>query len=281
MTEGGRKWLVGCGIGCFLLVALVVGLVAAGFFGARKVVRDFEAAEEISREVTERFGAIGDFIPAADGAIPPPRVETFLDIRNTTASERQSLEASIDKLSRGVEGRPDGFVGTVRSALGLLPLVARFMASRNSALLEAGMGRGEYLYYYAVAYYAWLDFEVQDGPPFLLVNEGHGSGIQIDDDHAVLARRGEIIRGRLNRQLLPVLKNQLAILDETTTTEKALSWREQLQAEVTAMDADPSRLPWQNGVPDVIAGSLEPFRAKLEESYSPLCNPIEVGVEEN
>ena len=26
MTEGSRKWLVGCGIGCFLLVVLIVGL---------------------------------------------------------------------------------------------------------------------------------------------------------------------------------------------------------------------------------------------------------------
>jgi hypothetical protein len=262
-------------------MTLVVGLVAAGFFGARKVVRDFEAVEEISQEVTERFGSIGDFVPAADGAIPPHRIEVFLEIRDLTASERQGLEASIDQLSRGVEGRPDGVVGTLRSALGLLPQMARFMASRNSALLEAEMGRGEYLYYYATIYYAWLDFEADDGPPFLLVNAGHGSGIQIDDDEAVLARRGKIIRGRLNRNLMPVLKNQLAIFDETKATEKALAWRTQLQAEVAALEADPTRLPWQNGVPNVIAGSLEPFRAELEESYSPLCNPIEVGVEDN
>jgi hypothetical protein len=263
------------------MLALVVGLVGAGFFGARRVVRDFEAAEEISREVTERFGAIGDFIPAADGAIPPHRIAVFLDIRNATASERENLEGSINQLSRGVEGRPDGIVGTIRSALGLLPLMAQFMASRNSALLEAEMGRGEYLYYYAVVYFAWLEFDVDDGPPFLLVNEGHGSGIQIDDDRAVLARRREIISSLLNRQLLPVLKNQISIIDETTMTEKALSWRTNLQAEVAAMEADSTRLPWQNGVPDAVVETLEPFRVQLENSYSPLCNPIEVGVEEN
>lgn len=281
MTEGGRKWLVGCGIGCFLLVVLIVGLVGAGFFGARKVVRDFEAAEKIGREVTGRFGATGDFVPATDGAIPPQRIEVFLEIRDMTASERENLEASIRQLSQGVEGRPDGFVDTVRSAFGLLPLMARFLASRNSALLEAGMGRGEYLYYYAVIYFAWLDFDVDDGPPFLLVNEGDGAGIQIDDDHAVLARRREIISGRLNRQLLPVLKNQLATLDASMTTEKTLSWRTQLQTEVAAMEADSTRLPWQDGVPAVVVEAIQSYRAELEARYSPLCNPIEVGVEED
>ena len=105
-------------------------------------------------------------------------------------------------------------------------------------------------------------------------NKGHGQFMRKRRKHDIGA-----ITYFLNRQLLPVMKNQISILDETTTTEKTLSWRTQLQAEVAAMEADSTRLPWQNGVPTVMVETIEPYRVQLEESYSALCNPIEVGVE--
>jgi hypothetical protein len=44
------------------------------------------------------------------------------------------------------------------------------------------------------------------------------------------------------------------------------------------METDANRIPWEDGLPDVIANSLEPFRERLEQGYSVMCNALEVGV---
>jgi len=40
--------------------------------------------------------------------------------------------------------------------LGIIPLMAEFVKTRNQALLDAGMGMGEYYFIYVVVYYPWL-----------------------------------------------------------------------------------------------------------------------------
>jgi len=275
MTGSNSKWLVGCCIGC---AVLIMGSAAVGYFGVRKVVREFDTAETVGREVSSRFGEGEDFTPSADGTIAPERIEVFLEIRETTAPERAELEASLGRLAKGAEGSPDGVIGTIRSALGMLPKMARYIGRRNQIFLDRGMGPGEYLYLYSVAYFSWLGHPSEDGPPFMLVEEEGQAGVRAGDNEAVLAQRGENIRRLLNRQLLPVLENQLAALGLAEETDPDGGWREALVGEVAAMEADPLRLPWQDGVPEVIRGSLEPYRERFEKSYSALCNPVEVGI---
>ena len=275
MAGSSSKWLVGCG---FVCAVLIVGLGAVGYFGVRNLVREFDAAESVGREVSSRFGEVEDFTPSADGTIAPERIEAFLEIREVTAPERAELEASLGRLAKGAEGSPDGVIGTIRSALGMLPLMARYIGRRNHIFLDRGMGPGEYLYLYSVAYYSWLGHPPEDGPPFMLVEETGQAGMRAGDNEAVLAQRGENIRRLLNRQLLPVLENQLAALEGAEETDPGGGWREALASEVAAMEADPSRLPWQDGAPEVIRGSLEPYRERIEIAYSALCNPVEVGI---
>jgi hypothetical protein len=54
-------------------------------------------------------------------------------------------------------------------------------------------------------------------------------------------------------------------------------WREALSEEVAAMEDEDLRLPWEEGLPAVIEASLEPYRERLSESYSALCNPLETN----
>ena len=46
-----------------------------------------------------------------------------------------------------------------------------------------------------------------------------------------------------------------------------------------AMLADSHRLPWQDGLPGVLSASYEPFRDRLEASYSRLTNLFELSFE--
>ena len=56
-------------------------------------------------------------------------------------------------------------------------------------------------------------------------------------------------------------------------------WREALEAEIEAMELNRYRLVWQDGLPEVTRRSLEPFRGRLEASYSPLTNGVEMALE--
>jgi hypothetical protein len=142
MAANARPWLIGCAIGCGLLVVLM-GVIAVGSaFFVRDMVQRVEETRSASEDLDDRFGKVTDFRPAADGSINPLRIEAFLEARSS----------------------------------------------------------GE-------------------------------------DD----------------------------------------AWQARLTAEVEAMENSRHRLPWQDGLPDFMAESLEPFREQLAASYSELCNPLETG----
>ena len=160
-----------------------------------------------------------------------------------------------------------------RSGVGLVQGIFTFNTARSRALLDADMGPGEYLYIYTLSYYLFLGYSPADGPPFTLVS---GSDEQVDGRDAFVVREERLvsIRRRLNRRLLPMLHNQL---EDARSSGADEAWLAMLTAEVDAMEASRHRLPWQDGLPDFMAATLEPFRESLAESYSKLCNPLETG----
>jgi hypothetical protein len=46
--------------------------------------------------------------------------------------------------------------------------------------------------------------------------------------------------------------------------------------ELGALERDPERIPWQDGLPDRLAVGLGPFRDRFEATYSPASNPFEL-----
>jgi hypothetical protein len=279
---------MGCGCGCGLLL-LVLGLLGwAGFVYIKGIVQEGEKAEEVMAEVRERHGGLSDFRPSPNGSLPPERVETFLRVRELMAETRRETEGSLALLS---SDRPDaakqvpGILGKllgwglgaakVEGVTNLLPQVVGFISARGNALLEAGMGPGEYLYIYSIAYYSWLGNSPADGPAFTLVGDDEDQGGRAgQDEFDVRESRRESVLTRLNERLLPVLRRQLAALDESDTASDR--WREELAAEITAMESDRFRIPWRDGVPEPIAVSLEPYRRQLRSSYSAMCNSLEI-----
>ena len=75
-----------------------------------------------------------------------------------------------------------------------------------------------------------------------------------------------------------MLRRQQAALEPLEASPDGEAWRRALAAEISALEADRFRIPWQDGLPEVLRQSLEPFRARLEASYSSMCNPLEIGM---
>ncbi len=279
MAKKRFPWLKGCSIGCVVVVLVVAGLIAGGVFFFRDALGDFETADRSLEAVAEQYGPIPSYHPEPDGAIRPERIEAFLAARARVAGEREEMERSLRVFSDdGAE--PSGAFRKLRAGFGLLHQLADFITQRNAALLEAGMGLGEYYYLYTLTFYSWLEFSPADGPPFKLVSENGTilQNIEKLDESVVREYRLEQARASLNRLLLPVLRQQHADSGDAEGDDELRSWQEMLAAEIAALEADGNRLPWEDGLPEVIEASLRPYRDRLEQSYCTMCNALEVGL---
>lgn len=282
------KWLIGCGIGCGVVIILAIILGVSGFFFVKNIVQDFKETEILMDAITERYGKAEEFCPDPEGVIRPERLEAFLFVRRAMVPAAEELENSLNILSydrREEEFEEEPSPGTltkIRTGFRLAPQIAEFYRSRNQSLLEAEMGLGEYYFIYIISYFSWLGKSPADGPPFQIVSdEDEGRSI-------VYRRRGrETIEDRLDymlkrirRQILPMLQNQYAKLTESDIPRAKESWRKLLAAEIDAMESDRFRLPWQDRFPEVLKASLAFFRKRLEDSYNSTLNPLEIVLEQ-
>ena len=237
--------------------------------------------------MTERYGEIKDFCPDPGGAIGPERVEAFLSVRNSMEPSKEKLENSViilsdeERASQFKEKPSPGVLTKIKTGFEIIPLIAEFYTRRNQALLDAEMGLGEYYFIYAVSYYSWLGKSPGDGLEYNLWRE-------YDEKRGVYWRRRvsenleeqqhDVLK-QLHRQILPMLKNQLAKLTRNDVSPIRDPWRESVAAEIEAMEANRFRLLWQDGLPDILEVSLKPFRGRLEVSYSKVLNTLEMALE--
>jgi hypothetical protein len=273
---GAQKWAAGCGIGCAFLVIVAFAIGFGTFFIGKEVVQEFQQGAEVLDNIRSEFGRISDFRPAADGTIAAERIRVFLIARETVSVERSNLERTLSSLSGDSDQSGSSTLGKITSGIRLLPDITLFLSARNDALLDVGMGLGEYYYIYALAYFSWLEKSPGDGPSFPLVGDNRGR----HDDHderEVRETRLEDTLIRLNRMLLPMLRNQLSDLSETDSES---SWADALGKEIAAMEKDRFLLPWGDGIPEQLTRSLEPFQQEFEASYSEMCNPVETVIQQ-
>lgn len=266
-------WLLGCGLGCAGLLALVVITIIWGISLVRDSRRGYETAEKTRGNLEAAFGAPGAFVPAADGTISPARMEIFLAVREATQESRTDIarffstiptnrDAARQPEDRSFGQRAESVFGRMNSAVGMGKDIGRMFEIRNQSLLDRGMGTGEYTYIYVLAYNSWLGHPPGDGPA--------------RDTNAsfVVAR----FKSRMHRDLTAMLSNQLESAANAGDSEEWNRWRSGLADEIEKMKMSEDRVPWENSLPAETAESLEPFRGRLEQTYNPLTNPFELSL---
>ncbi len=85
MAGTGKKWFMGCGIGCAVVVLIILGIGAGGFFFVRNSIEKMEAIGDTQDQLEDELGALEDFTPSPDGRIAAD-AHTSLPIRYTTSS---------------------------------------------------------------------------------------------------------------------------------------------------------------------------------------------------
>ncbi len=285
MAGAGKKWAVGCGIGCGLMMIILGGAGTCTYFGVQKLKEKADGLDESFQSIEVRFGDAGDFVPAADGTISAGRMETFLAIRDDMTPTRTEISDMLTTLDGG-----GNFIAKAQAGLKLVPSMIGFIGDRNEILLNQGMGVGEYQYIYSLSYYVLLNKDPSDGPSFVLagddevdedtgnvhVNWGGASG-----SSSIRENRAERVRAFVNNVQVLVLANQVDAFRATlpSGTEMAsVPWGAQLLAEQEAMELETLRFPWEEGLPEQIRASLEPYRDRLDQTYDPMTSIIEMGL---
>ena len=267
MKDAKSKWLIGCGIGCGVLILLFIfgGVGVYQYF--RTMFVDFEHAGESQTELLEAYGDVAEFTPRADGTIPAERIEAFLRVRDAQGDVRGALAARFKELKKIDEEDDESFrvvFSAVKSGLGFGKLIGTLMKRRNEALLDQNMGLGEYIYIYVISYNAWLQKKMAIG--FEVEEENHSHDPEVSGQVRLLLKT-----------MLDMLRNQLSAIE---ISGDPAGLKVPLEAEIAAMEADRYRIPWQDGVPDPILLSLEPFGAQLEEVYDPFAGILDLVVDE-
>ncbi len=268
MSSTAQKWLLGCGIGCGVVVLLIAMVIGGGVWFARGLKGRFDTATSRGTELSTRFGEPEDWTPPADGAPAAARIESFLAVRDSLRETHARFAETFDAFRRVGDKQQARRFGdilrAVRGGMSIAPLLGDLFGRRNSALNSVGMGMGEYSYIYALGYYGFLGKSPDAGPKNIHVDADA-------DDHD----RGRDVRPRLHRQLLAQLRNQLAAV---AATPAAAAWRDTLTAEIARLERDDRRLPWEEGLPPAIAAAFAPFRERLEAAWSEDSNVFELAV---
>lgn len=248
---------MGCGVVAGLaVIALVIGIVA--FVGSvRELDRGEEAAEKVAAELVEMYGPPERYVPPADGAVPAGRIEVFLAVRDSLAGPSGEVVRILGELAAAdsIGFGPKRFVRSLRSGLDLGGAITAMSLARNRALIEQGMGFGEYVWIYCTAYHGWLGEEFF--PPL-------GDGLLGDKDTAAVNSGFDSQKAAVIRLAGVMLANQLEAA-EAAGDPGGLA--EVLRRESGLVAADQTRLPWPEGPPDATAASFEPYRERLAASY--------------
>ena len=240
--------------GCGILAAVLIGvpLLVVGVVSVQTWIPLQEASESLN-ELDQSLGHEATYLPAPSGSISAARMDLFLDLRTTLVAACDDYGAvrkgfdSVESLeSRDATDAKE--VGEVAAGLGgaaleITPFLARFFELRNDALLSASMGFQEYSYIYATAYHD------------LLLSKQTRREIFSDGD-ALSPDASTMLRGCLARQL-----------EAMRVGDGEESHRGVLEAELKMMENDPSRLIWQDGLPDAVLASISPYRDRLDQLF--------------
>lgn len=249
MAGAGRKWLIGCGAGCGGLILLII-LISVG--GSLWMMKPMNAAVDSQKALDEEYGARDTFIPPA-GGITPDRMEAFLAVREAlepSCEKFREIARDFEEMDR-IDSDGDASTGQALKAVGglmgsitgMVAELGRFTEVRNEALLANGMGHGEYVWIYVLAYHSWL---------------GHQPGTSFDSDADEELSRNE------RRVIRRLMKNHAGALAEAGLPDRAKVW----EKEILHLERAEGDVPFGDGeLPDEVAAAFEPYRSRLQALY--------------
>ncbi len=261
MAGTGKKWLIGCGVGCggAILLVILVSIGASIF-----MMRPFDKAIDAQKILIADHGAREHYIPPVHG-VTADRMQKFLAVRRAVLPQCAQFAAitekfeAMEELDRGGDEPSKGEVfkavgGLMGSIFGMVGDMGEFIRVRNAALVEQEMGLGEYIWIYVLVYHSWLQH-----PPSTSFEESAGGTGMSDAD----------------RRLLQTLTaNYAEAFGEVGREAEAEMWA----AESARMERSETGVPFgDGGLPPAVVADFEPYREELEALYCAATANLELN----
>lgn len=278
MGDRGKRWLIGCGSGCGVMVLLAVVLV---MLAAQRFERAFSGladAGESWDELAEVHGDPTRWTPAPDGATPADRIEVFLEARELMIAAQADADAALTAFppEEFDDDRPWWSIlyHAVDAATDLVPPLAEYAEARNRILLDAGMGYGEYGWIYTTAYHSWLGNDPGDAPMFRgdVARGGRHPGEPLFTGEDATFGIGPT-RARWRVAVMDACRNRLHALRGADGDHAGIERR--LVDEIRRLDGDPRHVLWDGEPPESVVAAFAPYRDRFEATYRPDFNAIE------
>jgi hypothetical protein len=249
-------WLKISGIGCAAVLGFVVSAVAAIL---AVTFRGYQREAATLGDIDARFGAHDSYRLPSDGAVPADRLARFIAVRRALMPRCAEITEWTGAF-RGVEAAAGSdatdVVKLFRQVGGTITRVPRlgivfgaYLDDRNQALLDQGMGIGEYSWIYVVSYLAFLR-----QPPMRLL-AGSNQAKVLDD------------------RVYPETANVIARYIEATGLSGG-PWVEEL----ARLRANRARVPFADGLPPELVRALEPSRAALAAAACPAATELDLTI---
>ena len=276
MASTGKKWLTGCAIGCVVLLVLLGLVTMASYMMLRGTLEGFQQAKESGEELTHTHGAIVAFTPPLPSALPADRLHLFISVRESLGEPQKALEGAFIQFPTAIERKKESKLRTIltvfRGLGDLLRPMGEYVDARNRALLDAGMGQGEYLFYYGLTYYSWLGHSPDDIPR-MEGGERDKPNFRIHGGKDAAFGRDQAWR-RYRFSTEAMLRNLHAAMTAAADPEAETALQD-LTAEIDRLAKDPDHLAWSGGLPPAWQAALEPERGRLAKTYNPTANIFE------
>jgi hypothetical protein len=244
-SKRGLLFKVGVGMS-----GLALALVTALAVWVIPVYRGFGRALRAEAQIDREYAPASAYTPDLDGKIARERTKVFLSIRRVLAPSGHGIAARREAFLRmeshrgEAEPRPSDVLRDAWRALGdfvhLPGELGNFVALRDGALLANRMGLGEYTWLYVVCYVGGL---------------GERPTRVIPD-----ASRPDLFVERVYPQVREMIRRRVESARGGGASPGDLdAWR----LELAALEADPARVPFQDGLPEGLEASIAPYRVQL------------------
>ena len=230
-------------------IAVVLFLLLSGIWF---LISSTSESKQLEQEINDRFGWAEQYVPVADGVVPPDRLERFVRIRQAVQPACRDYQDVLDGIIglAAIETDPDvsGSDAATRGIKGFKsvfktgPRMLQFMDARNSALIREEMGLGEYIYLYLAAYSEQLAEAASS--PYSEIEESR-------------------ISARIREEFIQILGNQLNALGSAGQD----SVRARLSEEIETLKESPDSTPWSRGLLPNTRNSLVPYQDQLSSLY--------------
>lgn len=277
MSSTGKKWLLGCGIGCAAHIVLSLGLAGGGLYLYKDTLFGWRDANRARTELLRSTADGRPFVPTWNAEALANRVDAFLMVQTSTSSPATVLVEILEDLrgtgrdAASAGARPARLWRGLRFVSRFGPRAADYVQIRARALLAAEMSQDEYFYLHSLIYHCWLEHDPASGIAelFTALRSADARFEFLSGDVVYDPDTDPQDAARYHRRQVAARHRDwlAAMLAAALEPPASRDWADAIGAQQSLLEVRSDAVPWRGSVPAAWAAVLEPRRAVLEANW--------------